>query len=126
MNARQMKKRLKRHIDTLQSDNILMHKIIADSPKMQELYDFYTKPINVTHTVMQFQEFRVKRMIPAYIEIYMKDDKDIIFEHIKQLVAEDLFEVIKKNITYDIIADDEDRPRSITGSIFIGKKEVTV
>ena len=43
MNARQKKKRLKKQIDKLQSDNDLMRIIMADSPKMQELYDVYTK-----------------------------------------------------------------------------------
>ena len=65
MNARQMKKRLKKQIDKIQSDNRLMRNIIADSPTMQELYDAYNKPLkNVVHTTMQFQEFRAKRMIP--------------------------------------------------------------
>ena len=116
MNARQMKKCLKRQIDTLQSDNILMHKIIADSPKMQELYDAYTKPLEVAHTTIPFQEFKVKRTIPVYIA-----DVEEIIEHTKQSAAMDLFEVIKENITYEI--DNGDRLTSIMASIFIGRKE---
>ena len=115
MSARQMKKRLKKQIDKLQSDNDLMRRIIADSPKMQELYDVYTKPLNVTRTTMPFQEFKAKRMIPVYMS-----DVDGIIEHTKRSVAKDLFEGIKENITYEI--DAEHRPTSITGSIFIGRK----
>jgi len=115
MNARQMKKHLKRQIGTLQSDNILMHKIIADSPKMQELYDIYTKPSKITHTTIPFQELRVKRTIP----MYMSDVEAT--EHTKQLAAMDLFEEIKKNITYEIYTELEST--SIMASIFIGRKE---
>ena len=116
MNARQMKKCLKKKIDRLQSDNDLMRRIIADSPKMQELYDVYTKPLNATHITLPFQEFKVKRMIP----VYMTDVEGII-EHTKQSVAKDLFEGIKENITYEI--DAERGLTSIAGSIFIGKND---
>ena len=116
MNARQMKKYLKKQITKLQSDNDLMHRIIADSPKMQELYYLYNKQVNVSHTTMPFQEFKVKRII------YMTDMLDVegIVEQIKQSVAKDLFESIKENITYEINA--EYGLKSITGSIFIGRK----
>lgn len=115
MNARQMKKCLKKQITKLQSDNDLMRRIIADSPKMQELYDLYNKPVNVSHTTMPFQEFKAKRMIPVYMA-----DIDEIIEHTKQAVAKDLFEGIKENITYEVEA--EHRPTSITASIFVGRK----
>lgn len=115
MNARQKAKKLKKKIHTLKSDNDLMHKIIADSPTMQELYDLYNKPTFVTHTTMQFQEFRAKRIVP----IYMADiEKDI--ERGKQALARDLFEGIKENITYEI--DNENRPPIIAASIYVGRK----
>ena len=114
MNARQAKKYLKKKIIKLQSDNDLMRRIIADSPKMQELYDLYTTPYTI-HTTIPFQEFKAKRMIP----VYMSDVEGII-EHTKQAVAKDLFEGIKENITYEI--DAEHRPTSITASIFVGRK----
>lgn len=115
MNARQMKKYLKKQIIKLQSDNDLMRRIIADSPEMQALYDVYNKPLNVTHTTLPFQEFKAKRIIP----VYMADVEGII-EHTKQAVAKDLLEDIKENITYEI--DAEHRSTSITGSIFVGRK----
>lgn len=115
MNARQMKKYLKKQIIKLQSDNDLMRRIIADSPKMQELYDVYTKPLNVTHTTLSVRKFKARRMIP----VNEADDEEII-ETTKQLLAKDLFEGIKENIVYEI--DTEDRLTSITGSIFIGNK----
>lgn len=116
MNARQMKKCLKKQLYKLQSDNNLMHRIIADSPKIQELYDAYTKPLNTIHTTLPFQEFKAKRMVPAYMAADVKE----IIEYTKQSVAKDLFEGIKENITYEIEA--EPRLTSITGSIFIGRK----
>lgn len=116
MNARQMKKCLKKQIIKLQSDNDLMRRIIADSPKMQELYDVYTKPLNVTRTTLPFQEFKARRMLPT---IYMEDVEGII-EYTKQAVAKDLFEGIKENITYEVNA--EYGLKSITGSIFVARK----
>lgn len=116
MNARQMKKCLKKQITKLQSDNDLMRRIIADSPKMQELYDVYTKPLNVIHAAEPFQKFKAKRTIPVY-EAHVEG----IVEYTKQLVAKDLFEGIKESITYEI--DTEDRLTSITGSILIGGSE---
>lgn len=115
MNARQTKKCLKKQIDKLQSDNDLMRRIIADSPKMQELYDAYTQPLNVTHTTVPFQEFKVKKMIPVYMA-----DVDGIIEHTKQAAAKDLFEGIKDNIIYEVNA--EPRATSIAASIFVGKR----
>lgn len=113
MNARQKAKNLKKKIKTLESDNDLMRRIIADSPTMQELYDAYNKPLNITHTTMQFQEYRAKRTIP----VYMVDIKGII-ERTKQAVAKDLFEAIKENITYEV--DAECITPTITASVFIG------
>lgn len=113
MNARQMKKCLKKRINCLESDNNLMHRIIADSPKMQELYDRFDKPVNVQYTTMSFQQFKAKRIIP----VYMADVNGII-EHTKQTVAKDLFEGIKDNITYEV--DAECMTPTITASIFVG------
>ena len=115
MNARQKAKKLKKEICTIKSDNDLMRRIIADSPAMQELYDAYNKPKFVTHTTMQFQEFKAKRMIP----VYMADIEGVI-ENTKQALAKDLFEGIKENITYEV--DDKDMPPIITASIFVGRK----
>ena len=111
MNARQMKKCLKKQISKLRSDNDLMRRIIADNPKMQELYDAYTKPLNAIHTTLSVRQFKARRMIP----VYMSDIEGII-ERTKQSVEKDLFEGIKENITYEIDT------KSITGSIFIGNK----
>ena len=115
MNVRQTKKRLKKQIDKLQSDNDLMRKIITNSPTMQELYDIYTKPVNVTHTTIPFQEFKAKRIIPNYMA-----DIEGVIEHTKQAVAKDLFYIIKDNITYEV--DAKNITPTITASIFIGRK----
>ena len=116
MNARQKAKKYKKEINTLESDNDLMRRIIADAPTMQELYDVYNKPKFVTHTTMQFQEFRVKRIVP----VYMADIEGTI-ERAKQAVAKDLFEEIKENIAYEV--DAEGIAPIITASIFIGRKK---
>ena len=115
MNARQKAKKLKKQIGTLKSDNNLMRRIIADSPAMQELYDKYNEPKFVIHTTMQFQEYRVKRMVP----VYMRDLDDFI-ERAKQAVAMELLEGIKENITYEV--DTECLAPTITASIFVGRK----
>lgn len=115
MNARQYKKVLKKRINRLESDNDLMRRIIADSPTMQELYDLYNKPLSVTHTTMQFQEYRAKRTIPPYMA-----DVEGVVEHTKQAVARDLFEGIKESIVYDI--GTEHFIPTVTASIFVGRK----
>lgn len=114
MNARQKAKKLKKQINTLAYDNDLMRRIIADSPAMQELYDAYNKPVNVTHTIMRFQEYRAKRVIP----VYMADIEGVI-ERAKQALAEDIVDGIKEYITYEV--DTECRTPTITASIFIGE-----
>lgn len=114
MNARQTKKRLKLQIGKLQSNNSLMREIIANNPTMQELYDLYNKPLNVTHTTLQFQKFKAKRMIP----VYMTGVEGIV-EHTKQAVAKDLFEGIKENIAYEV--ESEHGITAITASIFVGR-----
>ena len=115
MNARQAKKCLKKRITKLQSDNDLMRRIIADSPTMQELYDLYNKPHFVTHTTMQFKEYRAKRTIPPY-----RTDDERVVEHIKQALARDFLDEIKENITYEVKS--EHRITTITASIFVGRK----
>lgn len=115
MNARQTKKFLKKQINRLEFDNNLMRKIIANSSDMQRIYDLYNKPHIVTHTTMQFQKFKARRMIPVYMR-----DVDGIIEYIKQAVAKDLFEGIKDNITYEV--DTESMTPAITATIYVGRK----
>lgn len=116
MNARQMKKRLKKQIDRLKSDNDLMRRIIANSPEMQELYDAYTKPLNVIHTTIPLQEFKAKRILPVYTA-----DAEELIEHTKQAVTKDLFECVKENIIYKI--ETECATPTITAIILVGRKE---
>lgn len=115
MNARQMKKSLKKQINRLQSDNDLMRRIIADSPKMQELYDLFVKPLNGTVATMQFQEYRSKRFLLPDLS-----DNEKFIELLKQRLAKELFDAIKDNITYEF--DTECITPTITASIFIGRK----
>lgn len=115
MNARQKAKKQKKEIKALKSDNELMRDIIADSPAMQELYDAYNKPVFATQSIMQFQEFRVKRTIPVHMR-----DLDEFIEHSKQEIAKELFEEIKGYITCKV--DTECRTPTITASVFIGRK----
>lgn len=117
MNARQVKKKLKKQITKLKFDNDLMRRIIYDSPKMQELYDLYTKPLNVTHTTIPFQEYKVSRVIPQD-----KEKVDQYLDYLKKEMASDLFAVIEDNIVYTVHADSS--PTTITASIFAGRKTV--
>jgi len=116
MNARQVKKKLKKQIIKLKSDNALMQRIISDSPKMQELYDLYTKPLNVTHTTIPFQEYKVSKIIPQEME-----NVDYYLEHLKKEMASDLFAGIEENIVYAVHADSS--PVTITASIFVGRED---
>lgn len=115
MNARQKAKKYKKKINTLESDNDLMRRIIADVPAMQELYDLYNKPKFVTHTTMQFQEFRARKKLPYYMY-----DMDVVIEQAKQDITKDLLEQIKNSINFSC---EGGMPPTITASIFIGRKE---
>lgn len=114
MNARQKAKKLKKQINTLAYDNDLMRRIIADSPAMQELYDAYNKPVNVTHTTMQFQEYISRRFLPPD-RLY---DAEII-EATKRVIINDLLKIIAENITCEI--DSESADPAITARIFISR-----
>jgi hypothetical protein len=117
MNARQIKKNFKKQISKLKSDNDLMRRIISDSPKMQELYDLYNKPLNVTHTTIPFQEYKVNRVIPRDME-----KVDYYMKHLKKEMASDLFDDIEEDIVYSIHSDCS--PITITASISVGRKNV--
>lgn len=117
MNVRQTKKRLKKQINKLQSDNDLMRRIIADSPAMQELYDAYNKPLNAICTTMTFQKYMSKRNLP-----FDGPYDAVSITLLKQALAEDLFQEIKEHINYKAEADIECRTQVITASIFIGIK----
>ena len=114
MNARQKAKKLKKQINALKSDNGLMRRIIADSPAMQELYDAYNKPINVTHTTMHFEEYVSRRSLPPD-RLY---DAELI-EATKRVIINDLLKIIAVNITCEV--DDESADPAIIARIFIGK-----
>lgn len=125
MNARQKAKKQKKEIKSLKSDNDLMRRIIADTPAMQELYDAYNSPKFVTHTTMQFHQYKAKRIIPNHIteaagltSTYITDAEELI-EYTKQAATNDLIETIKESITYEI--DDKGLTPAITASIFIGE-----
>lgn len=109
MNARKMKKCLKKQIDKLKSDNDLMHDIIANNPSMQETYDRWTQPLNVVHSSIRFQKFKVKRIAasPANWEI----------EYTKQFAAGELLKGIKDSITYKV--DTEHGFPTVTASIIV-------
>ena len=110
MNARQLKKRLKKEIRALKSDNNLMREIISNSPHMQELYDKYNRPLNTTFTAMQFKEYRTSKVVedPQYIELH------------KCELARELFDSVRQDITYE---DSVEGPSTIlVASLFVGRK----
>lgn len=111
MNARQMKKNLKKQIDKLKSDNDLMHNIITDSLTMQETYDRWTQPLNVVHTSMRFQKFKVKRTLDFGACIREQ------IEYTKLLAAKEILERIKDEITYEV--DTEQLFPTVTASIIV-------
>lgn len=115
MNARQAKKRFKMRIDRLSRDNKLMREIIDNSPKMSELYNLYNRPLNVTHSTMSFQEYRVRRVIPPYMA-----DLEGYKEHIRRALVGDLAEAIKKDVSFEPVEICGER--AIEASIYIGRK----
>ena len=115
MNARQIKKRLKKEIWALKIDNDLMRDIISNSPQMRELYDKYNRPLNVTHTTMHFQEYRASKILPIDSPL-----NDRIVALYKDELARELFEGVKDYITYKLGTEGDFR--IISTSIFVGRK----
>lgn len=115
MNARQKKKQLKRQINQLKRDNELMREIIADSPKMQELYNLYTKPLNVTQATMEFREFKTRRFLPPD-----RPDDAVLITFFKRDMERDLFKTVKENIEYKL--EKGYTGQTITASVIIGRK----
>lgn len=121
MNARQTKKCLKKQIKKLKADNELMR-------KMRETYDLWNKLIEIRQITMEFKELKAQRPISTYVvgdkecvgyvEIRTKEDVEKCVEYTKKIVAEDLFEAVKENITYEVNTDCI-RP-TVTASIFVG------
>lgn len=117
MNARQAKKRLKREIDKLKSDNDLMFRIISNSREMSDLYAAWTGPVKITNTTMPIQELKARMVFPARrIDVHKEN-----IECATRSMAEKLFEDIKPYIIYDVDSN-EGWLKSITGSIFVGIK----
>ena len=83
MNARQTKKLLKKKINTLESDNELMKRIIADSPTMQELYDLYVKPLNLKVEHHKIDTLKFERYYPEAL-VQQSD------EYVKDILMKDL------------------------------------
>lgn len=119
MNVRQKVKIYKKEIETLKSDNDFLHRLIANTPAMQELYDRFNKAVSIAYSTIHFKEFEARRMIP----VYMADVKGII-EHTKQAVAQDLLEDIKESINYEL--NTKCGTPTITASIFVGKRTTDV
>ena len=114
MNARQKAKNLKKKIDILKFDNNLMRRIIVDNPTMQELYDAYNKPVFVTHSTMEFQEYKARQyFLPD-------DDIEAVLSALMPKVRDELLDAVKRNILYTL--DTESAIPTITASIFIGRK----
>lgn len=119
MNTRQAKKVLKKQIRKLQYDNDFMHRIIDSSPAAKTIYDYCRKPLNVIHSTMNIEQYKLKKMIPNYIA-----NDDVAIKHTKEIIAMELFEGIKDNIIYEVDTKGgiSTGIAEITASIFIGRK----
>lgn len=98
MNARQTKKRLKLQIGKLQSDNNLLREIIADNPTMQELYDLYNKPLNVTHTTLSSKHYRIQQLMDMREIAYLQDRPQLLKTHIENRILQELRPLIWDNL----------------------------
>jgi len=105
MNLRQKNKRLKR-------DNRLMKDIIENSPSMQELYDRYNKPLNITTTTMRFKKYISRRCSSPYEQT----DPALL----KEEVTRDILEGVKKHIIYETYPNGYTMMPEIVASIYIG------
>lgn len=113
MNKRQLKKKLKKQIDRLKSDNALMHDIIASSPTMAEQYDRWTQPLNVIQAQVHLDEYRSKRILPL-------NYSEAVVQVLKHTIESEMFDLIKSNITYEV-STEYSHP-SLIGKILIGRK----
>ena len=121
MNARQMKKRLKKQIKHLEYDNDLMRHIIDNNEDMKALYLEATKP--VIGEVLQYptQIYHVK--IPIYL--YQQQgatafQNRILLNYAKNEAERKLFEAIKPSIDIKIFESTLDEPACVCASIIAG------
>lgn len=118
MNARQIKKNLKRKIQKLESDNRLMKRIIEDHSEMLELYDLYNSPRFVTQTTMQFKKYRAQKIIPWFSpDIYDKH----FTERIKCELVNRMLYAVKENTIFDFVKDD--MGGRVIATLYLGRKD---
>ena len=113
MNKRQLKKKLKKQIARLKSDNDLMRRIIEDSPAMAEQYDIWTQPLNIIQAQVHLDEYRCKRIMPL-------DYDEAVVKVIKHTMELEMLDLIRNNITYEF-GTEYSHP-TLTGKILIGQK----
>lgn len=113
MNKRQLKKKLKRQIARLKSDNALMRSIIDDCPAMAEQYAIWSRPLNVVYSQVQLNEYKSERPLPL-------DYNEAVVEAFKHTMESEIFELVKSNVTYEVST--EYFYPTLIGSIFIGRK----
>lgn len=93
MNARQVKKQLKRKIERLESDNRIMKRIIGDSPAMAELYNRYTEPVKVVH-INNLKQYRVLKR-----GLFLKHlDRELVRRILAEEISTELIPIIEDNM----------------------------
>ena len=95
MNARQVKKQLKRKIEKLESDNRIMKSIIDDSPAMAELYNRYTEPVKVVH-INNMKQYRVLKRGSLLKHL----DRELVRRILAEEISKELIPIIENNMKF--------------------------
>ena len=121
MNARQMKKQLKKQIKHLEYDNDLMRHIIDSNEEMKSLYLDAKKPVICEVLQYPTQIYHVK--IPIYL--YQQQGASafqnrILLNYAKQEAERKLFEAIKPSIDIKVFEPTIHEPACVCASIIAG------
>lgn len=121
MNARQMKKQLKKQIKHLEYDNELMRRIIDNNEEMKSLYLEAKKPVICEVQQYPTQIYHVK--IPIYL--YQQQgatafENIVLLNYAKQEAERKLFEAIKPSIDFKFFEPNGYEPACVCASIIAG------
>lgn len=103
MNARQMKKKLKRQIHKLESDNDLMRRIIYDNDSMRDLLAYGNQPMQISTVSMELNHFRIEKILNFPVEY----DEEFIRKLMAKFVADELTETIEHHMKMEYIPTPE-------------------
>lgn len=95
MNARQVKKQLKKRISKLEQEKLTMQFVISSSKVMSELYERYTEPSKVVSVPTNLRQIRIQKRVefPSYL------DDVFISQSMASYISDEMTDIVKNNMS---------------------------